>query len=96
MPAYHRKRWIVVLLAGVVSAVLVVGVFGWRYYAGAQNRTEINQGQEQLCLVLRGLVISADRGLASYDYYKHHPADLARAHAENMITLRKLDCKAIG
>jgi hypothetical protein len=94
--AYHRKRWIFVLISGIVMALLVVGWIAVRYYVSGQHNAQVTHNQQTLCQVIRGIVISGDHSLDAITYYKHHPADLARAHAQNMTTLQKLDCTKIG
>jgi hypothetical protein len=96
LSTYHRKRWIFVLVSGIIMALLVVGWIAGRYYVTSQHNAQVTNNQQTLCQVIRNIVITGDRDLAAITYYKHHPADLARAHAQNMGTLRKLDCQKIG
>lgn len=89
-------RWKLLLAAAVVAAALVAGTFAWRTYQGGQSREHIGHGQQTLCQILRKLVSDSGATLESFDYYKHHPADLARARAQNERTLRRLNCAEIA
>ena len=96
MGAYHRKRWILILVSGILTALLIVGWVAGRYYVVGQQSARVTQNQETLCQVIRDIVKTGDQSLDAITYYKRHPDELARAHQANVVTLRKLNCKELG
>ena len=95
MSSYHRGRWIVILVSGIVSAALIVGWIGYRYVLYTNTQQQQNRHAATLCEVIRGLVIKGDKALDTITYYKRHPAELAAQHHENAEALRKLDCNQL-
>ena len=95
-PRYHRKRWIFVFASGIITALLIVSWVAGRYYITGEHTATLTQNQRTLCQVIRDIVITGDQSLDTITYYQHHPAELARAHDANRVTLPKLNCKQLG
>ncbi len=81
---------------GSVALVLFIGLVAWVtlvIYAFRVGTTE----RSQLCAVLYSMIQGSGAqigkpGSPGYDYYRHHPRELARARQQNRAFLNALPC----
>lgn len=86
-PAARRWRAIAVFALVLLATAALVSILIWR-----AHRTDLTA--KRLCQVISQIVSDGDQRLNGVAYYQHHPAELARAHADNRRILRQLDCRA--
>lgn len=84
----RRSRAIFVFLLVVTTMSMFVTLLLWR-----AHRTDLTA--KRLCQVISQIIVDQDSRLAGVSYYKHHPAELARAHRDNHRILERLNCSSL-
>ncbi len=81
-----HRFWLVVL---AITAGLLVNLMLGVVIIQQNHNTN---SQRRLCDTLVQIIQKQDASLGQFSYYQHHPAELARAHAQTQDTIKTLDC----